>query len=41
MFAAARETEPLMRNAMRCIINQTQNAQTEKVEDLQPNVIER
>jgi len=39
LFAGARETEPLMRNAMRYIINQTQNAQTEKVEDLRQDVI--
>jgi ribose 1,5-bisphosphate isomerase len=40
LFADARETEPLMRNAMRYIINQTQTAQTEKVEDLRQVVIE-
>jgi ribose 1,5-bisphosphate isomerase len=34
LLASARETEPLMRNAMRYIINQTQNARTEKVDSL-------
>lgn len=34
LLASARETEPLMRNAMRYIINQTQNAQTEQVDSL-------
>jgi ribose 1,5-bisphosphate isomerase len=33
-FAAARETEPLMRNAVRWIITQAQTAETEKVADL-------
>ena len=39
LFAAARETEPLMRNAMRYIISQTQNAETEKVDALREVVI--
>src|SRR5512133_1760900 len=39
LFAAARETEPLMRNAMRFIINQTQNAQTEQMDSLLKTVI--
>ena len=34
IFAAARETEPLMRNAVRWIITQTQDAKTEKVAEL-------
>ncbi len=40
LFSAARETEPLMRNAMRYIINQTQNAPTEKIEALRQVVTE-
>jgi ribose 1,5-bisphosphate isomerase len=39
IFAASRETEPLMRNAIRWIINQTQAAKTEKVEALSQNVV--
>lgn len=39
LFAAARETEPLMRNAMRFIINQTQNTQTEQMDSLRNTVI--
>jgi ribose 1,5-bisphosphate isomerase len=39
LFFAARETEPLMRNAIRYIINQTQNAKTEKVDALRKAVI--
>jgi ribose 1,5-bisphosphate isomerase len=39
LFTAARETEPLMRNAMRYIINQTQNVQTEQMETLRKTVI--
>jgi ribose 1,5-bisphosphate isomerase len=39
LFSAARETEPLMRNAMHYIINQTQNAPTEKIEALRQVVI--
>ncbi len=39
LFASARETEPLMRNAMRYIINQTQNVQTEQMEALRKTVI--
>ncbi len=34
IFAASRETEPLMRNAIRWIISQAQNAKTEKVAEL-------
>jgi ribose 1,5-bisphosphate isomerase len=40
LFSSARETEPLMRNAMRYIINQTQKAPTLKVEALRQAVIE-
>ncbi len=39
LFSSARETEPLMRNAMRYIINQTQNAETEKIGALREVVI--
>jgi ribose 1,5-bisphosphate isomerase len=39
LFAAARETEPLMRNAMRFIINQTQNAPTDQMDSLRKTVI--
>lgn len=39
LFASARETEPLMRNAMRYIINQTQNTQTEQMQTLRKTVI--
>jgi ribose 1,5-bisphosphate isomerase len=39
IFAASRETEPLMRNAIRWIINQTQAAKTEKVGALSQNVV--
>lgn len=34
IFSASRETEPLMRNAIRWIITQTQNAEIEKVAEL-------
>ena len=34
IFSASRETEPLMRNAIRWIITQTQNAKIEKVAEL-------
>ena len=34
IFSASRETEPLMRNAIRWIITQAQNANTEKVDEL-------
>jgi ribose 1,5-bisphosphate isomerase len=34
IFFASRETEPLMRNAIRCLITQAQNANTEKVAEL-------
>jgi ribose 1,5-bisphosphate isomerase len=37
-FNAARETEPLMRNAIRYIINQTQIATTEKIDSLKETV---
>ncbi len=40
LFASARETEPLMRNAMRYIINQTQTAPTEQVDALRKVVNE-
>ena len=39
LFTSARETEPLMRNAMRYIINQTQNVQTEQMQALRKTVI--
>ncbi len=39
LFSSARETEPLMRNAMRYLINQTQNAPTEKIDALKEVVI--
>jgi len=39
VFFAARETEPLMRNAIRFIISQTQNATTEKLDALKQTVI--
>jgi len=39
IFFAARETEPLMRNAIRFIISQTQNATTEKLDTLKQTVI--
>jgi ribose 1,5-bisphosphate isomerase len=38
IFVASRETEPLMRNAIRWIITQTQALKTEKVETLSQNV---
>ena len=38
IFSASRETEPLMRNAIRWIIIQTQTANTEKVDALSQNV---
>jgi len=34
ILAESRETEPLMRNAMRCLIVQAENANTEKVSEL-------
>ncbi len=37
-FNAARETEPLMRNALRYVINRTQNAATEQIDDLRETV---
>ncbi|MGE5556098.1 MAG: translation initiation factor eIF-2B [Methanocella sp.] len=40
LFAEARATEPLMRNAMRYIINQTQNAPTEQIDALRRVIIE-
>jgi ribose 1,5-bisphosphate isomerase len=36
---AARETEPLMRNAIRCLIIQLQNQETEKIDALKQNLI--
>jgi len=39
IFFAARETEPLMRNALRYIISQTQNANIEKLYALKQTVI--
>jgi ribose 1,5-bisphosphate isomerase len=39
LFAAARETEPLMRNAMRYIISQTQNNPTDQMDSLRKTVI--
>jgi len=39
VFSAARETEPLMRNAIRCIINQAQGCKTEKIDALSQIVI--
>lgn len=38
-FVASRETEPLMRNAIRWIITQAQSAKTEKVETLSQSVV--
>jgi ribose 1,5-bisphosphate isomerase len=40
IFVASRETEPLMRNAIRWIITQAQAAKTEKVDALSQNVVE-
>jgi ribose 1,5-bisphosphate isomerase len=39
IFLASRETEPLMRNAIRWIITQAQSIKTEKVETLSQNVV--
>ena len=39
IFSASRETEPLMRNAIRWIITQVQSAKTEKVDALSQNVV--
>jgi ribose 1,5-bisphosphate isomerase len=39
IFVASRETEPLMRNAIRWIITQAQEANTEKIETLIKNVV--
>jgi ribose 1,5-bisphosphate isomerase len=39
IFTASRETEPLMRNAIRYIINQASNANTEKVDALSQVVV--
>ncbi|MCL4430127.1 MAG: S-methyl-5-thioribose-1-phosphate isomerase [Chloroflexi bacterium] len=39
IFSASRETEPLMRNAIRWVITQAQTANTEKVDALSQNVI--
>ena len=40
IFVASRETEPLMRNAIRWIITQAQAAKTQKVDALSQNVVE-
>jgi ribose 1,5-bisphosphate isomerase len=40
IFNAARETEPLMRNGLRYVINQTQNSATDKIEALKQTVAE-
>jgi ribose 1,5-bisphosphate isomerase len=40
IFVASRETEPLMRNAIRWIITESQAAKTEKVASLSQNVVE-
>ena len=37
-FNAARETEPLMRNALRYVINQTKNAPTEEIDGLRETI---
>lgn len=39
IFTASRETEPLMRNALRYLIAQAQNANTEKVDSLSQMVV--
>ncbi len=39
IFVASRETEPLMRNAIRWILTQAQAVKTEKVETLKQNVV--
>jgi ribose 1,5-bisphosphate isomerase len=39
IFSASRETEPLMRNAIRWLITQTQNANTEKVGEITKLVV--
>jgi len=39
LFQAARETEPLMRNGIRYVINQTQASETEQIDDLRELVI--
>jgi len=39
IFVASRETEPLMRNAIRWIVTKAQTAKTEKVETLSRNVV--
>ncbi len=39
IFSAARETEPLMRNAVRCLITQAQNSETDKVPALSKLVV--
>jgi ribose 1,5-bisphosphate isomerase len=39
VFFASRETEPLMRNAIRCLIIQAQDAKTDKVKDLSRTVV--
>lgn len=39
IFSASRETEPLMRNAIRWLITQTQNANSEKVDEISKIVV--
>lgn len=39
IFSKSRETEPLMRNALRCIINQAQDAKTEKIAVLKKLIV--
>jgi ribose 1,5-bisphosphate isomerase len=39
IFVASRETEPLMRNAIRWILTQSQSAKTEKIETLSKKVV--
>jgi ribose 1,5-bisphosphate isomerase len=39
IFAASRETEPLMRNAIRCLLTQAKDASTEKVAELSKLVV--
>jgi ribose 1,5-bisphosphate isomerase len=39
IFVASRETEPLMRNAIRFLISKAQTANTEKVDELSQNVV--
>jgi ribose 1,5-bisphosphate isomerase len=39
IFSESRETEPLMRNAMRCIISQAKDTKTEKVTELKNFIV--